>query len=387
MKKQNLFLGDLLMAKGLLTPEQLDKALKVQKKEKGEFLGAALVRLGFVSENDMAHSLSEQLNIPFISGEALQGKTAELKSLAKLIPESFALKHKVIAFSKNAGVLTVVLADPTDVVVLDNLRKITQLGIERAIATKSDIEKNIASFYGEGTLLQTVIDASYEEQSTPLESEENLSRDLLMAEAEAAPVIQLLNLLIQQAVRSRSSDIHIEPFPKNLSIRFRKDGVLQPTAPPDRSMLLPLVSRIKILAKLDIAERRLPQDGSFSLLVDSRSIDFRVSTIPTIYGEKVVLRVLDREVVSLELAALGLNDKELEIFRKAIHKPSGLILVTGPTGSGKTTTLYAALNDLRDGSVNITTIEDPVEYQMTSINQVQAKPAIGLTFAAGLRAF
>ena len=387
MKKQNLRLGDILVEKGLLNREQLDKALKAQQKEKGEFLGAVLIRLGFVRESDMALALSEQLNIPLISQEDFRANAAQVKTLVSLIPEAFARKHGVIPFSKNAAGLTVALTDPTDVVLLDNLRKITQLSIERVIATKSDIEKSILDFYGEGSLLRSVISATYDDKAPLAEKEETYSSDRLTAEAEAAPVIQLLDLLIQQAVRSRVSDIHIEPFAKKFHIRFRKDGVLQSIPPPDRSMLLPLISRIKILSKLDIAEKRLPQDGSFNSVIDSRAIDFRVSTIPTIYGEKVVLRILDREAVSLDLKDLGFEPKELEIFKKAIHRPSGLILVTGPTGSGKTTTLYSALNELRDAAVNITTIEDPVEYQITDINQVQAKAAIGLTFAAGLRAF
>ncbi len=387
MKKQNLFLGDILISRGLLTADQLDKALKAQAMEKGEFLGATLVRLGFVDEKALALTLSHQLGIPFISKEALQEKAVEVKSLIGLIPESFARKHGVIPLSKSSNTLTVVLTDPTDVVLLDNLRKVTNMSIERAIATKSDIERSISSFYGEGSLLQAVMEASYEDSIASAEAEETVSRDKLAAEAEAAPVIQLTNLLIQQAVRGQASDIHLEPFQKSFLIRFRKDGVLQSKAPPDRSVLLPLISRIKILAKLDIAERRLPQDGSFSVLVDNRAVDLRVSTIPTIYGEKVVLRILDREAVSLDLGTLGFNPEELEIFRKAIHRPNGLILVTGPTGSGKTTTLYSALNELKDNSINITTIEDPVEYKIAGINQVQAKPAIGLTFAAGLRSF
>ena len=387
MKKQSLRLGDILLEKGLLNREQLDKALKAQQKEKGEFLGSVLIRLGIVRENDMASALSEQLNIPFISREDLSVHAAEIKTLVSLIPESFARKHGIIPFSKNASGLTVALTDPTDVVLLDNLRKITQLSIERVIATKSDIERSIADFYGEGALLRSAINASYDETTILEDKEEVLSPDRLTAEAEAAPVIQLLDLLIQKAVRSRVSDIHMEPFEKKFDIRFRKDGVLQSISPPDRSMLLPLTSRIKILAKLDIAEKRLPQDGSFGMAVDGNLVDFRVSTIPTIHGEKVVLRILDRQAVSLDLNALGFTAQELEIFRKSIHRPNGLILVTGPTGSGKTTTLYSALNELCDHSVNITTIEDPVEYKISGINQVQAKPAIGLTFAAGLRSF
>ncbi len=387
MKKQNLFLGDLLIEKGLLTREQLEKALKSQQKDKGDFLGAVLVRLGFVDEAALALTLSHQLNIPFISKEAFKDKAPEIKSLIGLIPESFARKHAVLPLSKNSKVLTVALADPTDIVLLDNLRKLTKLNIEPVIAAKSDIERSIADCYGEGSLLQSAIDASYDGSAQSVEKEESLSRDKLAAEAEAAPVIQLTNLLIEQAVRSRSSDIHIEPSQKSFVIRLRKDGVLQPIPPPDRSMLLPLTSRIKILPKLDIAERRLPQDGSFSFLLDNRSIDLRVSTIPTIYGEKVVLRILDREAVALDLNALGFSPKDLEVFRGIIRRPSGLVLVTGPTGSGKTTTLYSALSELRSNTVNITTIEDPVEYKIAGINQVQAKPAIGLTFAAGLRSF
>lgn len=387
MKKQNLRLGDILVGQGLLTLDQLNRALKAQQKDRGEYLGATLVRLGFIDEKIMAQALSQQSGIAFVSEETFRAKMAEIKKLAELLPEPFARKNTVIPYARSGQVLTVALTDPTDIVLLDNLRKITSLSVERVIATKTDIDRCLAEIYGEGNLLQSAISASYEESVGEAEAEEVMSRDRLAAEAEAAPVIQFTDLLIQQAVRSKTSDIHIEPFKKDFHIRFRKDGVLQNISPPDRSMLLPLISRIKILAKLDIAEKRLPQDGSFNAVVDGRPVDFRVSTIPTIHGEKAVLRILDREAVSLNLEDLGMDAKDLEIFRKAIRRPSGLILVTGPTGSGKTTTLYSGLSELRGGAVNITTIEDPVEYQISDINQVQAKPAIGLTFAAGLRAF
>ena len=385
MKKQTLRLGEILLREGILTPDQLDKALKAQQKSKGEFLGSALVRLGFITEKNLAAALSSQLNIPYLARENWRLNVSQLRSLIQLIPEAFARKNVVVPLSQNGRSLTVAMVDPTDIVVLDNLRKVTGCEIDAIIATKSDIEAGMDQIYGEGGQLKSVIAASY--QGEEAEAEQQKAGELAAGDAEKGPVIQLVNLLVQQAVKSRASDIHIEPLDKSISIRFRIDGVLHTIPPPDRSMLSALISRIKILSKLDIAEKRLPQDGSFSSNVDSHTIDFRVSTIPTIYGEKVVLRILDRSAVQLDLQKLGFEKSDLEAFQKTIHNPYGLVLITGPTGSGKTTTLYSALNEIRGEHLNITTIEDPVEYQMSGINQVEARPSIGLTFAAGLRAF
>jgi type II secretory ATPase GspE/PulE/Tfp pilus assembly ATPase PilB-like protein len=306
------------------------------------------------------------------------------------MPEELARKYAVVPVSLHNNSLTIASADPTNFVAIDNLVKITGHDIRQIVATRSDIESCIAELYGEGGMLKSAIEASYKTDGKPVrraEAADKLSLDIGSDDAEKAPVVKLTDLLIRQAVKMKASDIHIEPFSDKLTIRFRVDGILQEIPPPDKSMMLPLISRIKILSKLDISEKRLPQDGSFSASIENRVIDFRVSTIPTIHGEKAVLRILDKSAVSLNLDTLGFEAKELEIFRKIIRKPYGMILITGPTGSGKTTTLYSALNEIKGGDKNIITIEDPVEYQMSGINQVQAKPGIGLTFAAGLRSF
>ena len=390
MSKQYLRLGELLITEGLLTREQLDRALELQKQSPNELLGTIVVKLGFVSETNLTIALSKQLNIPYISREKGLLTPNKEQDLSKLIPEEFARRNSVLPLSLHHNSLTVALADPLDIVLLDNLRQITGYKIHRVIAERKDIEASINEFYAEGGMLTNVIEETYAAQAmdmTVVEPREQLSLDDLVASAKKPPVIKLTDLLIRQAIKKRASDIHIEPFYDKISIRLRVDGILQEIPPPDKSMLLPLISRIKILSRMDIAEKRLPQDGSFRATIENRSIDFRVSTIPTIYGEKMAIRILDRSSTPLDLKTLGFSKEELLLFQKAIHKPYGMIFVTGPTGSGKTTTLYAALNELKGVERNITTIEDPVEYQIAGINQVQVKPAIGLTFAHGMRAF
>jgi len=390
MSKQYLRLGELLITEGLLTREQLDRALELQKQSPNELLGTIVVKLGFVSEKDLTVALSKQLNIPYISREKGLLTPNKEQDLSKLIPEEFARRNSVLPLSLHHNSLTVALADPLDIVLLDNLRQITGYKIHRVIAERKDIEASINEFYAEGGMLTNVIEETYAAQAmdmTVVEPREQLSLDDLVVSAKKPPVIKLTDLLIRQAIKKRASDIHIEPFYDKISIRLRVDGILQEIPPPDKSMLLPLISRIKILSRMDIAEKRLPQDGSFRATIENRSIDFRVSTIPTIYGEKMAIRILDRSSTPLDLKTLGFSKEELLLFQKAIHKPYGMIFVTGPTGSGKTTTLYAALNELKGVERNITTIEDPVEYQIAGINQVQVKPAIGLTFAHGMRAF
>ena len=390
MQKQYLRLGELLIAEGLLTREQLDRALELQKQSPNEPLGSIFVRLGFVSEKDLTVALSKQLNISYVSREKGLLTPNKEQDLSKMIPEEFARRNAVLPLSLHLNSLTVALADPLDIVLLDNLRQITGYNIHRVIAQRKEIEASINEFYAEGGMLTNVIEETYAAQDIDMmvaESREQLSLDDLVASAKKPPVIKLTDLLIRQAIKKRASDIHIEPFYDKISIRLRVDGILQEIPPPEKSMILPLISRIKILSRMDISEKRLPQDGSFRATIENRDIDFRVSTIPTIYGEKMAIRILDRSSAPLDLKTLGFNKEELLLFQKAIHKPYGMIFVTGPTGSGKTTTLYAALNELKGVEKNITTIEDPVEYQIAGINQVQVKPAIGLTFAHGMRAF
>ena len=387
MKK--IRLGDILIKSGLVTQAQVDQALRQQEKNKGELLGAVLIRLGMISEKDIAMALSSQLNTPFILIDSWSAQASEAKKLTYLIPESYARKNTVIPIERRDHVLVVALTDPTDIVLIDNLRKITHLDIETVIGTKTDILQALNLIYTEGQALKSAVVSLRDlTKAAPLGGGvvEEAQKDSI-SEAEKAPVVHLANLILDEALRYRASDIHLEPYEEEVSVRFRIDGVLKSVSPPDKNMFTALVSRLKILSNMDIAEKRLPQDGSFTSTVREKVVDFRVSTVPTIYGEKMVLRILDRSRSRMDLAKLGFEPEELALFREAIVKPNGLILITGPTGSGKTTTLYSALNELRSEKVNITTVEDPVEYQMEGINQVQVKSGIGLTFASALRSF
>jgi len=281
--------------------------------------------------------------------------------------------------------------DPLDLILIDNIKKITGCEINPVVSTRSDILKAIEKFYGKDKIFRDAMQAAgddTEEGLKELSSEEtDLSLDKLIAQAEEAPVIKLVDLVIRQAIEENASDIHIEPHRDRVSLRYRIDGVLQDMPSPSSSLYLPIISRIKILSKMDIAEKRLPQDGGFMVKIGRRLIDLRVSTLPTIFGEKVVLRILDKSRVPLDLTKLGFLPQELELIRKGINTSYGLILLTGPTGSGKSTTLYAALNEVKSATRNILTVEDPVEYRISDINQVQVKPEIGLTFANALRCF
>ncbi len=388
MAKKYLKLGEILLKEGLITPEQLNKAIELQKKNPSDLLGDILVKAGMIADKDLLLILSKQLDIPCASLESGLLNPTIGQDLQKLIPEAFARQHQILPLHRHDDAITVAMSDPTDIVLLDNLRKMTGLNIQKVLATAKDIYAALNKFYGEGGMLKTAIEASYKmEEATQEKPEEQLSLDMLVATTEKTPVIQLTDLMIREAIKQRASDIHIEPFQDRGSIRFRVDGVLHEIPPPNKALFLPLVSRLKILSRMDIAEKRLPQDGTFSATIEDRPIDFRVSTIPTIYGEKMVLRILDKSVVAFNVENIGFEKEEVEIYRSTIHKPYGMILLTGPTGSGKTTTLYAALSELNNRDRNIVTIEDPVEYKIDGINQVQVKQIIGLTFANALRSF
>jgi len=390
-KEKYLRLGELLVKDGLINLSQLEKALATQKQEGGH-LGEILVRLDMIKNEQLVAILAKQLNIPYFSLSTSMLKPAVDQGLEKLIPQDFARKNCVLPLSRTLRSLTVAMSDPLDIILIDNLRKLTNCEINPVVATKADITKLISDFYGKLTMFQEAVDASYDVNSSPIteitsDTEEELSLDKLIARSEEAPVVKLVDLIIRQAIDERASDIHIEPFKDRISLRYRIDGKLYEIPPPAKHLHLPIISRIKIISKLDIAEKRLPQDGSFLVKLQDLPIDIRVSSIPTIYGEKIVLRILDRSKVVLDLNQLGFDSKQLEQMRKAMSSPYGLIFLTGPTGSGKTTTLYAMLNEMRGPTKNILTIEDPVEYKLDGINQVQIKPEIGLTFAAALRSF
>lgn len=390
VKDKYLRLGEFLLKEGLITVSQLEKAISVQRQEGGR-LGEILIKLEMVKEDQVVAALGKQLNMPYFSLGTGMLKPAMDQGLEHLIPQDFAFKNCVLPLSRMLRSLTVAMSDPLDLLLIDSLRKLTGGEINPVIATRSDIMKAIEEFYGRSAMLKDVVDSSYDVSASFAQSQEDLGQELsldkLIARAEEAPVVKLVDLIIRQAIDERASDIHIEPFKDRISLRYRIDGKLYEIPPPAKHLHLPLVSRVKILAKLDIAEKRLPQDGAILVRIDERPIDIRVSIIPTIYGEKAVLRILDRGGIKLNLDYMGFDPKQLEHVRKAIFSPYGLVFITGPTGSGKSTSLYAILNEIKSPAKNIITVEDPVEYKMDEINQVQIKPEIGLTFAAALRSF
>ncbi len=390
-KEKYLRLGELLVQEGLISADQLEKAISTQRQEGGR-LGEIVVKLGLVKEDQLVAVLGRQLNIPYFSLGTGMLKPANDQGLERLIPQEFAIKNSVLALSRTLRSLTVALADPLDLILIDNLRKLTGCEVNAVVATKSDIAKAVTDFYGKSAMLKDAVNASYDITGVEFSSEvevsgQELSLDKMIARAEEAPVVKLVDLIIHQAIDERASDIHIEPFKDRINLRYRIDGKLYEIPPPAKHMHMAIISRIKILSKLDIAEKRLPQDGAFMVKMENLPVDIRVSTIPTIYGEKVVMRLLNRSQVVLDLARMGFEPKQLEDMRKSINAPYGLVFLTGPTGSGKTTTLYAMLNEIKSPSKNIITVEDPVEYKLEGINQVQIKPEIGLTFAACLRSF
>ncbi len=391
-KEKYLRLGELLIKEGLINAAQLEKAIGFQRKEGGR-LGEILVRLGSVKEDQLVAILGKQLGIPYFSLGTGMLKPAMDQGLDQLIPHDFSLKNLILPLSRTLKSLTVAMADPLDLILIDNIRRLTGCDINPVVATKSDIIKAVDDFYGRSAMLKEVVKDSYEITAMDRDweakefSDQELSLDKLIARAEEAPVVKLVDLIIRQAIDERASDIHIEPFKDRISLRYRIDGKLYEIPPPARHLHMPIISRIKILSKLDIAEKRLPQDGAFLVKLEDRMVDLRISTIPTIHGEKIVLRILDRSAVVLDLNLLGFEPKQLEMIRSAVKSAYGLVFLTGPTGSGKTTTLYGVLSEIKDPSKNIITVEDPVEYKLDGINQVQIKPEIGLTFASALRSF
>jgi len=387
MKKSNEKLGQILIKEKVITKEGLQRALQVQRKEKAR-LGDTLVNLGLASEKDIAVAMAKQLGIPYVSYNKGLLKAAQGHGLSKLVSEEFARQHNILPIAKHLQSLTVAFVDPLDLMTMDNLKYMTGCGINPLITTKSDLEKAIDEFYGEEHRLGGTVSDSYalgDIKAQKHVADRDISLDDLVTKAEEAPVVKLVDILIVQAIKDRASDVHIEPFKDKINIRYRIDGKLYEAPPPSKNLLPAIVSRIKILSNLDIAEHRLPQDGAFFVKVENKDIDIRVSTMPAVYGEKVVLRILDRSQTLLDLDELGFGSKDLEDFKKVVSRPHGLILVTGPTGSGKTTTLYAALNEVKSPRKNISTVEDPVEYRIEGINQVQIHPKIGLTFSHALR--
>ncbi|MBI3208509.1 MAG: Flp pilus assembly complex ATPase component TadA [Candidatus Solibacter usitatus] len=366
-------LGEMLIARRLISQEELERALEIQK-ERGEKIGKILVDLGFLGAKDLMSALSEQLQIPFVALDGPPFVTPETEALAP----RFLRQFKAVPIGLSDSTLRLAMADPLDIETIRNVETVTGLKVQPVLAGEREITDVIDKYLGE----KTRIDA--EGSETAAASEEDLEhlRDM----ASEAPVIRLVNAMIGQAVEKRASDIHVEPFEKEFRIRFRIDGVLHSQESPPRETKAAIISRIKLMAKLNIAERRLPQDGRIKIKALGREIDLRVSTLPTLYGESVVMRLLDRSAGDFyDLRNLGFDDRMFSRMEYFTSLPHGIFLVTGPTGSGKSTTLYSALKRINQTDKKIITIEDPVEYQMDGINQIHVNPQIGLTFASGLR--
>jgi general secretion pathway protein E len=367
-------LEELLLEQGRISAEDLRKVKRVQQ-ERGERLERLLLDLGFISEDDLQPLLARHLGVPAITKKEFPAEPVPLGKLSL----KYLRRVKAIPLLQTNGSLAVAMADPADLNAIQGLELATGLAVEPQLARERDILEGLETAYGTGQSAES--SDGITEILGPDEEDVAHLRDL----ASEAPVIRLVNNLINRAVEQRASDIHIEPFENELKVRYRIDGVLHDIDTPQRRQQAAIVSRIKIMAKLNIAERRLPQDGRIKLRLMGKEIDLRVSTLPTLYGESVVLRILDRASIVVNLESLGFPDDTLAQFDTLIHRPYGMILVTGPTGSGKTTTLYGALDKINSPDKKIITIEDPVEYQLFGVNQIHVKPAIGLTFANGLR--
>lgn len=424
-------LGEILVRENLITPQQLKETLEYQRAHGGR-LGSNLVRLGYVSDDVVTAVLSRQYGVPSINLDLFQIEP----EVIKLISEDVAQKYSVLPISKVGATLTMAMADPTNVFAMDDIKFMTGLNIEPVIASETSIQLSIAKYYSgsneidifdaafagevekvgvtngrnghkngsraaapEERITASDLDVSldrfefgaHEEELEIIEDNEEIDLAALARASEDAPVVRLVNVLMVDSLRRGASDIHVEPYEKDFRIRFRIDGVLYDVMHPPMKIRDPLISRLKIMAKLDISEKRLPQDGRIKIKVKvdnrSRELDFRVSTLPTLFGEKVVLRLLDKDKLMLDMTRLGFEPESLEKFKRAISNPYGMVLVTGPTGSGKTNTLYSALQTLNTSETNIMTAEDPVEFNLQGINQVQMKEQIGLNFAAALRSF
>ncbi|HEX5889752.1 MAG TPA: type IV-A pilus assembly ATPase PilB [Pyrinomonadaceae bacterium] len=414
-------LGEILVRENLISPQNLREALDYQR-EHGGRLGFNLVKLGLVSDDMITAVLSRQYGIPSVNLDLFNIDPAVLR----LIPQEVAQKHSVLPLSRVGATLTLAMVDPTNVFALDDVKFMTGLNVEPVVVAEGSVQQAIAKYYGTSREIELAstaaeeaslekaaksssngngaithadlvsldsidFDTEHSEDVEVLEDNEEIDLSTLSRMSEDAPVVRLVNVLLVDALRRGASDIHVEPYEKELRIRFRIDGVLYDVMHPPLKMRDALISRVKIMSKLDISEKRLPQDGRIKIKVkvDSRSreLDFRVSTLPTLFGEKVVLRLLDKQNLMLDMTKLGFEPESLAKFQRNISKPYGMVLVTGPTGSGKTNTLYSALQSLNTVDTNIMTAEDPVEFNLMGINQVQMKEQIGLNFAAALRAF
>ncbi len=388
-------LGELLLKAKLINADQLAEALK-QQKDSGIKLGESLVRLGFVSEDDITETLSAQFGVPSINLNHFEIDP----NVLKIVPADVARKYNILPVNKTGGTLTIAMADPSNVFALDDIKFMTSYNVEPVVASEMALARAIDKHYGASHALE--LKKVMEEMSQVdtgdtslevLEDEADKAIDLekLVEEGEEAPVVRLVNIILTDAIKRGASDIHVEPYEREYRVRYRIDGILYEVMNPPPKLKEAIASRIKILAKLDIAEKRLPQDGRIKIKMKLagkvKELDYRVSVLPTLFGEKIVCRLLDKDNLMLDMTKLGFERDSLTRFEKAILRPWGMVLVTGPTGSGKTNTLYSALSRINTPETNIITAEDPVEFNLPGINQVQMKDSIGLNFAAALRSF
>jgi type IV pilus assembly protein PilB len=377
-------IADVLIEDGLLLPNQLDEAITLQKQQGGRLL-KILTDKQFVSDQDMTFSMGRCLNTPPIN----VAKVRVPEEVLNLVPRDMAKAHKLVPIARVDQKLFVAMADPTNVLAVDDLKRRVQMEIVPMIATERAVNDALSGVHSAGANMSEVLKQVSEEATSDVEVQqskrEEIDLDRLATDSEDAPVIKIVNLILAQAIKEKASDIHIEPFQRTLKLRYRIDGDLVLAESPPKALQLAITSRIKILAGLNIAERRVPQDGRFRIKVMGKEVDLRISILPTSHGEKVVIRILDKSALAGSVDTLGMDEETVSRFRKAIDAPHGMILVTGPTGSGKTTTLYSVLQELNSPNYNIVTVEDPIEYELMGVNQVAARPDIGLDFASALR--
>lgn len=379
VKQTRKKLGDLLLEVGIITEEQLVSALEHQKKT-GDKLGNTLITLGYCTEDNIIQVLEFQLGIPHVKLEKYNVEQAAYLA----IPENLAKRYGLIGIKKENGILTVAMSDPLNVFAIDDLRIYTGLQIQPVIASLSDIKTAIDKYYSTQKAIKAVEEFKKENVST-LKIRTETTDDQGNEDVNNAPAVKLINSIIEQAVRNRASDIHIEPFENHIKIRFRIDGQLCEIMKPEIQIMSAIAARIKIIGGMNIAEKRVPQDGRISIEVDKKEYDLRASILPTVFGEKIVIRIADKTAFVLSKDKLGFNQYEKEAFENMLLNPHGIILVTGPTGSGKSTTLYSSINEINKPNINIITVEDPVECVIEGVNQVQVNTKSGMTFAAGLR--
>ena len=376
-------IGELLVKENLLSAEQLRKA-REDARSGGGRLGAQITKLGFLEESELSEFVAKQYGVPGIDLDEFEVDPAVIQ----LIPEEVAVKHTVLPVNRAGSTLILATADPSNIFAIDDIKFLTGYNIEVVVASEEAIKRAIDRFYDQTSSLDDVMADFDDSDLEVIQDDDDLDISELARESEDAPVVKLVNLVLTDAIKKLASDIHIEPYEKEFRVRYRIDGVLYEVMKPPMKLKNAITSRVKIMSELDIAERRLPQDGRIKLkLGRGREMDYRVSVLPTLFGEKTVLRLLDKSSLQLDMTKLGFESEQLEYFKNSIYQPYGMVLVTGPTGSGKTTTLYSALSELNKTTENISTAEDPVEFNLSGINQVQMHEDIGLNFASALRSF